>query len=244
MARHYFDTTRNWFKYPQELQFASTYYMWRLPSPLQQYGIRQLKLGSTQELPFRYWAKMGPLYNSYGYWLIKQYPGKYLQYYLLPNAAKYYAPPVEFLESYNTSQDTVAREAQNWFQYKTNKVFTRLKNNKVDILNFLPILIGCLNALFVLSFVFFLMLKGFHFRRDISKYLWLTGSFWVVNFGFSVLASPVSLRFQVFPTLIFFAATSLMIDLIYSMAFKPTTLSDNILTTIDNFTEREKAKLV
>ncbi len=244
MVRGYFDTTRNVFKYPHELQFASTYYMWIAPSPLQQYGIRQFKLASNVALPFPYWAEMGPLYNSYGYWLIKHYPVKYLQYYLLPNAAKYYAPPVEFLETYNTGQDTVVNKAQEWFQYKTNKVFTRVKDNNVAVLNFLPILIGCLNVLFVLSFVFFLMLKGFHFRRDVSKYLWLTGAFWVVNFGFSVFASPVSLRFQVFPTLIFFAATSLMIDIIYSMAFKPITLSEKILTTIDHFTEREKAKLV
>jgi len=244
MVRHYFDTTRNWFKYPHELQFANTYYMWRAPSPLQQYGIRQFKLDTTQELHFRYWAKMGPLYNSYGYWLIKQYPGKYLEYYLLPNAAKYYAPPVEYLDSYNMWEDTVARTAQNWFQYKTNKVFSRFKNRDVIMLNFLPILIGCLNALFVLSFLFFLMLKELILEKEVSKYLWLTGSFWLVNFGFSVLASPVSLRFQIFPTLIFFAGTVTMIDIIFSMASKPTTRSHNILTTIDNFSEREKAKLI
>jgi protoporphyrinogen oxidase len=232
MARHYFDTTKNIMKYPQELQFANTYYMWKAPSPLQQYGMKKYKLDSSREIGFKYWASLGPLYNAYGTWLIRQYPSKYFQYYLFPNFAKYYAPPVEFLDSYNMGNDTVSNWAKDWFQYKTKKVFTRTKDLKINTLNFYPFFIGTLNVVFLISLLFFILLKGFQLDKAIVKLLQLGALFWLANFCFSIFASPIALRFQIFPTLVLFAASSLMIEYICTMAFTTPQLSPNNLATI------------
>jgi hypothetical protein len=227
MVRNYFDTTRNVFKYPHELLLANTYYMWNKPSPLQQYVYRRDKL-DTNHIPLKNWASVGPLYYSYGSFLIKQYPSEFTRWYLLPNMAKFYAPPVEFLETYNMGTDTIHAVAQTWFRYPTNKVKTRTKDFKVSLLNVNPILTGCLNALFLISFLFFAMLKGFPNNKELKNFLWLTLCFWIVNFGFSVFAAPVGLRFQIFPTLMVFASTVAMIEYICIAAFKPEAIGQQL----------------
>ena len=117
--------------------------------------------------------------------------------------------------------DTVHAVAKQWFHYPTNKVRTRAKDLKVNMLNLYPILTGCLNALFLISYLFFAMLKGFPNNKQLSKLLWLTIIFWIVNFGFSVFAAPVGLRFQLFPTLAALVSTVAMIEYICIAAFKP-----------------------
>jgi hypothetical protein len=124
--------------------------------------------------------------------------------------------------------DTVHTIAKQWFHYPVNKVSTRTKDLKVNALNLIPILTGCLNALFVIGFLFFAMLKGFRNNRQLTKLLGLTACFWIVNFGFSVFAAPVSLRLQVFPVLVILAATLPMIEHICIAAFKPGALDHGI----------------
>ena len=219
-VRTYFDTTRDWHKHPTEMLLANTYYMWDSLTPLQQYMNRQFKKDSTSK-KLKKWATVGPLYADYGAYLIRQYPLVFAKYYLWPNALKYYAPPVEFLDSYNMGRDTIAPIAQQWFGYKSNKTKTAFKDLKVSILNFYPILAGILNVLFLFSFLFFGMLHGFRENRTLSATLVLVGSFWLVNFGFSVFASPIALRFQLFPMLVFFSFSLLLMEYIYKAAFIP-----------------------
>jgi protoporphyrinogen oxidase len=223
IVRTYFDTTRNVLKYPQELLLASTVYMWSPFSPLQQHVFKKYKMDST-EIPVKLWASVGPLYTEYGSWLIKQYPENFMHYYLLPNMAKFYAPPVEFLEDYNSGKATVVKRAKDWFRFKSENIKIRVPDYKVRMLNFLPFFNGCLNALFLISFLFFGMLGGFRHRKEVAWYLWLTAFFWFVNFSFSVFASPISLRFQIFPMMVVLAATTLMIEYIYNAAFWPNKL--------------------
>lgn len=224
MVRNYFDTTKNVFKYPHELLLANTYYMWNKPSPLQQYVYRKDKLDTAAHIPLKNWSAVGPLYTSYGNFLIRTYPSEFVRWYLLPNLAKFYAPPVEFLESYNMGVDTIHTIAKQWFYYPTNKVHTRTKDFKVNALNLNPIITGCFNVLFIIGFLFFAVLKGFANNKHLSKFLWLTACFWIINFGFSVFAAPVGLRFQVFPTFVILVSTLSMIEYICIAAFSPASI--------------------
>jgi hypothetical protein len=231
MVRTYFDTTRDFRKHPTEMLLANTFYMWDSLTPLQQYMRKQFK-NDTATKPLKKWAVEGPLYSDYGAYLIRQYPFTFAQYYLWPNALKYYAPPVEFLGTYNMGRDTVAPIAQQWFGYENNKVKTRFKDFKVTILDFYPILAGILNILFLFSFLFFGMLKGFKENRALAPILWLAGAFWLINFGFSVFASPVALRFQLFPVLVFFSFGLLLMEYIYKAAFIPSNVKPEISSPV------------
>ncbi|MFC6100863.1 NAD(P)/FAD-dependent oxidoreductase [Olivibacter domesticus] len=211
MVRTYFDTTRDTRKHPQELMVASTVYMWDAISPLQKYKAIRFKKDSLAG-EVKKWSTVAPLYAKYGAYIIQEYPGVFVKYYIIPNALKYYAPPVEFLEKYNTGVDSVHQIAQVFFGYKTNKIKSHFKDSKVSILNYYPILAGAVNVIFLFGFISFVILKGYQHRPALWKVILLTMALWFVNFGFSVFASPIALRFQLFPIICLLSINFLIID--------------------------------
>ncbi|HWK08120.1 MAG TPA: FAD-dependent oxidoreductase [Puia sp.] len=220
MVRHYFDTTRDLKTHPVEMLVASTVYMWDPHSPLQKFMNKDYKKDTfVSDVVLRRWATVGPLYADYGAYLIRQYPLTFIQNYLWPNALKYYAPPGEFLDTYNAGKDSVHPIAQTWFNYKTRKVKNAFKDLSANALGFLPILAGIMNVVFLTGFLFVWLLKGLNRKSTLSATLLLAITLWAVNFGFSVFASPVTLRYQLFGILIFSSFAFILIDYIYKVAF-------------------------
>lgn len=211
MVRTYFDTTKDVNKYPSERLVASTVYMWAPNSPLTIYMENQFKTDSTAKV-LKKWAAVAPMMADYGSYLVRQYPIEYLKYYLLPNAIKYYAPPVEFLDTYNTGIDSVHIIAQVWFDYKGPKVSTHFRDFKVNVLNFFPVLTGTMNAVLLFSLISFIFLKGYRRHPRLKYGMFMMVTLWIVNFGFSVIASPIALRFQLFPILVSFSFTFFLVE--------------------------------
>lgn len=217
MVRHYFDTSRDLSIHPEEMLLANTFYMWDARSPLKQY-MKGLSKADSNNKSFYLWATLGPIYADYGKYLIRQYPTTFLNYYLWPNALKYFVPPVEYLGMYNMGRDTVADIAKTWFHYSTNKIKSNFNNFDVNVLNFYPVFSGILNVLFLFSLIFYVLLYGLR-----SKTALLLASFWLANFSFSVFASSIALRYQVFSLSIQFFFTLIYIERIYWAAFVPIT---------------------
>ncbi|MGF6928276.1 hypothetical protein QFZ48_003776 [Chitinophaga sp. W2I13] len=225
MVRTYFDTTRDIRKYPKEGLVASTVYMWDPSSPLCIYTENQFKKDSTAT-QLKKWATVAPLMGDYGSFLIKEYPREYVNYYLMPNIIKYYAPPIEFLEWYSTGVDSVSMVAQVWFNYKTTKLKSHFKDYKVRSLSFFPILTGTMNIVLLFSLISFIILQGYKKYPRLKNGMLLVITLWLVNFGFSVLASPIALRFQLFPILVSFSFTFFLVEyLIKSASGIETTLN-------------------
>lgn len=219
MVRTYFDTTRDVKKHLQEQLVASTVYMWAPNSPLRLYMLDRFKKDSTSN-ELKRWATVGPLYGDYGAYLMRLYPLTFVQHYLWPNTLKYYSPPVEFLEQYSTGVDSVPPMAQIWFDYKSSKITSRFKSFDVNVLDFLPILAGTLNVLFLFGLFAYWFLGGWQntvFRKGII----LSAAFWLVNFGFSVFAAPIALRFQLFPIIISISFTAMFVEYIVRAAMRP-----------------------
>jgi len=213
MIRTYFDTTRDYKKHPEETLVASTVYMWTPTAPLRQYmALTYNKDSTVPEL--KKWAYVGPLFKDYGSYIIKRYPLEFLKYYIFPNSLKYYAPPIEFLQYYNDKKDFVPSVAQKWFDYKTNKITSIFRDPKVDILNYYPILVGTMNIIFFMGLLGFLILEGYKKYKAFSKSLLLVVCFWLFNFGFSVFASPIALRFQLCPILVMVSFAILFLDIL------------------------------
>lgn len=210
-VRNYFDTTRDVRKHPQEMLVASTVYMWDPRSPLQIFMKNRFKKDTAASI-IKQWAAMGPLYKDYGTWLIRTYPEAFARNYIIPNALKFYAPPVEFLENYSTGVDSVTQIAKVWFDYKTNKLKTYFKDYKVTVLNFYPILAGTIHVVFLLSTVSFFFLQGYKRYKKFTCALLLAASLWLVNFVFSVFAAPVALRFQLFPIFVSLSFSLMLIE--------------------------------
>lgn len=216
MVRIYFDSTRNVIKHPQEMLLASTAYMWDPRLTLFKY--RDLQFAKdTSAIELKKWASMGPLYADYGRYIIFKYPQYYLQHFLWINANKYFAPPVEFLEMYNSGKDSVIAIAQVWFNYKSLKVNTRMKSNVVPFLRLYPIFSGIINMVMLLSLICFILLKRKMNNIQFKKGILLSGTMWILNASFTIFGSSAALRFQSFPIILATIFSLLIIDWLFKL---------------------------
>lgn len=211
MIRTYFDSTRDTKKHPEETWMASTAYMWTPGMPLQKYADLQFSKDSVVDAKKR-WSTMGPFYKDYGTWIIRRYPFEFARYFLWPNANKYFAPPVEFLRSFNDGKDSVPAIAQLWFNYPDGKIKIRTASPKVKVLDFYPIFSGVINFAMLCSLFFFAMLEGFRRESLLKKGVLLAGTVWIVNALFTISASSAALRFQSFPILLATIFSIVIID--------------------------------
>lgn len=178
------------------------YYLWDPRSPLQQFP-QVWWGGDSTTAGFKRWASAGKIYKEYGYYLLKTYPRTFLRYYVWPNLISYYVPPPEFLSSYNMGKDTVEQAAVSWFRLKTNRVYSSNADSVIHVNNYYPLVLALVNLFFVLGFVGFVLSGGLAESNLMVKKI--CGCFlfmWICNMAFSVLASPIVLRYQVFPMLV------------------------------------------
>lgn len=210
IVTHYFDTTRDVIKHPWEIPYAHTAYMWKNGTPLRAYMAVKLGADSTKS-EFVPWAKMAPLYKEYANFLIKEYPWAFVEHYLYPNTVKFYTPPGEFLYEYNAGVDTVRPIAQSWFKYKSRKVRGVLKSSQADFIGFMPVVTGVLNVLFLAGLLFNAMLDIYKGDVVEKKILFVASLLWLANFGFSVFASPITLRYQLFSVVVFTCFSVLLV---------------------------------
>ncbi|THU32925.1 hypothetical protein FAM09_26100 [Niastella caeni] len=226
MLRAYFDSTRDTQKFPIEAVKASTYYMWSPGLPMFKYR-DSLFNNNKKASELKKWASMGPFYKSYGLYIIRQYPLHFMENFIWPNSLKYYAPPVEFLENYNSGKDSVAPIAKEWFDYSSRKVVTRFKNKQTITLDFYPIFSGIINAIMFFLLIFYSMLKGWKNAPMLQKGVLLGTTIWVLNAFFTIFASSAALRFQSFPITLTTMFTCLLLDWLWKSALKPDVLQLN-----------------
>jgi len=195
------------------------YYLWDEKAPLKLYLAQKYKGDSTTPYLKR-WSSVAPLYGRYGAWLTKQYPGAYTRYYVLPNLVNYYSPPAEFLAVDNMGKDSVDQGAVFWFGYKTPKVTSLSKDRKIILTGFFPPILAMINIVFFLGFLGFLFLGGFATVNSFyKKALLIMLLVWLANLFFSVLASPIVLRYQAFPFIITFAFAGLLLGYVIKESF-------------------------
>lgn len=173
------------------------FYLWDPSSPLQPApGAVNI---ADNPAHLRQMAALAPLYNDYGKYLISQYPVSYFRYFLLPNFLQYACPPVENLGLYNDGRDTVWPIAQTWFRYPSNKVYSLSGQRELVLFDFYPVLMICIILLFISGWIAYYKVSGPSFAdRRFRSALRIGTFYWIVHYGFSVLASPVVLRYQLF----------------------------------------------
>ncbi|WP_343670027.1 hypothetical protein [Chitinophaga sp.] len=172
------------------------YYIWDPGSPLQPEPGAQNISDNTGHL--RKMAQIAPLLNDYGKYLIARYPVPYVEYYIWPNLLQYIFPPAENLAVYNDGVDTVLPVAKEWFRYKDAHVYKRA-GGELKLFNFYPYLVVIIMLLFAIGWVRYLYMEGRAIANEHFRYaLTIVTYYWLINIGFSVLASPVVLRYQLF----------------------------------------------
>jgi hypothetical protein len=200
IVKQHMDSVRHLINRPDK--DPGIYYLWDFKSPLRIYLDKQIAKSKNKTF-FENWAAVAPLYNYYGRWLIKKYPRPFILHFAWPNLIRYYNPPVFFMGYYNLSDNKVEPVTVSWFQWKNNKLSTRTKDHKINIMDYCCTLVAILNPAFLISAIFFISMGGF--QRSARAYVKMLGCMqivWLCNTVFSVLSAPIELRYHIFPVII------------------------------------------
>ena len=201
MVREHMDTLKR-VKMTREDSISNFFYLWSPKAPLVQYMVREYAK-DTVTPQFKRWASEGPLFAEYAAYLIRRYPLQFASEFLLPNSVKYAVPPAEFLGIYNMGGDSVGKLAKEWFNYKTVRVREHNnKNARIGITGYYSIGSAIVNAFLLICIIGLAVFTGFRQGdKGLYRLLFMVSFLWVLNTGFSIFASPIVLRYQVFPIL-------------------------------------------
>ncbi|SDG49111.1 hypothetical protein [Chitinophaga filiformis] len=196
-VNHYMDSLHQQSSYLKRRYFTtSAFFLWDIGSPLQTYSFK-IRNSRTQA---KRMAAVGPLYNQYGLFLIQQYPWQFASRYVLKNMRQYFFPPAENFVEYNSGKHTVRTVAQKWFQYDSRTIDKRYDITGIKLFTFyFPLFIVLTAILFTLGCIGYF---AFGWKRlaspQFTRALKIAILFWIFHFAFSVLASPIVLRYQLF----------------------------------------------
>ena len=190
----------------------SIYYLWDAHAPVQKYLTLQYKNDTTTAY-FKRWATLSPFYAEYGKYLITHYPKEFAEYYLMENVKNFCIPPLEFIGVYNMGADSVDVLAKEFFGYKTQKVNAAFTDFKIA--HGFPVIFSITNVLFIIGSIGFVFFKGLKNGGVVLKgILTILVLVWIGNFGFSILASPIVLRYQILTLILFLPMGVLLFDYI------------------------------
>jgi protoporphyrinogen oxidase len=217
MVREHMDTLSK-VKLTADDTVSARFYLWSPKGPLVQFMGREYAKDTTTP-SFRRWASEGPLFADYGAYLIHKYPLAFIKAWLWPNSGRYAVPPAEFLQIYNMGGDSVGQLAKVWFNYKSQRVEKNNKKNAtIIVMAWYPAFAAMANAFFLVCLIGMLLFNGFRPPvKPFTKLVLLFISLWLFNSGFSIFASPVTLRYQLFPLLVNFCLAVILIQHIFQL---------------------------
>lgn len=201
-----------------------TYYLWENKAPLRQYIILKHKVDNpSKPLTFKEWAIVSPLYFSYGIWVIKRNPLQFINYFLLPNFKYYFIPPPEYLQIYNMQKDSVDPIIQSWFNYPNNKIHPVIRRGFIPYIPIFQVIAGIINLMYIVSLLGWIIMDGYKLCAPFFRIALLLATLILVsNFIFSISASAIVLRYQVFPLIISVTFEVIIINSIFQTALFPT----------------------
>ena len=201
------------------------FYIWdTVNSPLWQYMKYNYKSDNSTNSYVK-WITMGAFYSAYGNYLIQKYPAEYFRYFLSPNITNFFLPQIADLNYYNQGSNTLVYVESMWFDYKYLGVTRAPADYELNIIKPYPYVMGFFNIFFLLSFIFYLLSYSYkHVGRTFNKIVILIFSFWLLNFCFSLSASTIEIRYQVFQFILCFGFSIILMELLLRPSGEPKVL--------------------
>jgi len=100
----------------------------------------------------------------------------------------------------------------------TKHVTSHTKFYKINITESYALIMALVNLSFLMGCISFLILNGFKNGGYLPKILLIAFILWLANSAFSIMASPIVLRYQVFPMIISAAFSLIIIEYIIDLA--------------------------
>jgi hypothetical protein len=210
MARNFYREVPS--QYRDFSSFPGTYFIKVPYAVLKPYMIARYTYDDPPS-QFRAWGLVSPIYEKYGTYLITHFPLAFARYYIWLNTKTYFLPHLEKFGSYNLDINTVPSHVQDWFGYITPDVYAVFPRFQGKLFYIFPVIFMALNV-FVAGSLLRLLSKH-HWRTSntfFRKTVLLTVTFLMLNFIFSVLATPVVLRYQVVPMILLCMLSLLLLE--------------------------------
>ena len=192
--------------------FPGTFFIKHQHAPLKQYMVKYYRK-DIMAGNFQGWGKVSPMYNKYGTWLILHHPIAFTKDYLWLNTKNYFYPFLEKFGSYNVMEDSVWDGAKDWFHYPSLRISSVSKEFQGRLFFAYPPLFLILNLYFAGCLLWLALMGKFKLLDLIfQRALLLLAAFLLINFGFSILATPVVLRYQIVPMLLLFTFSFMLME--------------------------------
>ncbi len=95
-------------------------FLWDKNSPLKKYLFYYINTHRISYLPG--WYYVAPVYNEYGWHIVKRNPGLFFRHYLMPNFITYIVPPPEVMGEYDVGKSEMTPMTSKWLHLKENKL--------------------------------------------------------------------------------------------------------------------------
>lgn len=175
---------------------ATAVFMWHISSPLKKY---MNVYPGRSNFYFKTWNALGPVYNNFGRTVILQKPFTYIKHFVLPNVKAFMLPPLEMYETYMENGDTIARVAQRYYRYKSNKSPQHYPTIYAAVFKPMQYLSIIVNFIYILCCAVYIVSGKYkNESRLYNKTLLCLTAFYIANFFFIVLLAPSVMRYNVF----------------------------------------------
>jgi hypothetical protein len=213
-------------KIPEQMKAISprdgAFYIKHPKAPLKQYLEDHVDIEQDSTYGIAAWGRVSPIYGSYGKFLIQRHPIAFARYFLLPNTLNYCFPPLEKLEVYNLGQKEVYPLAAAWFHYRSTTIKAISLDVQGIILLIFPSLFLITNIFFVWTLILWIKTRCTGAENNsFKKMLFLITLLLLTNGVFSILSSPIVLRYQVFPMIICYSFALLIAGKIDMLSAAP-----------------------
>lgn len=197
---------------------VSASFMWANDQPLKQFMFAYIQ-HTQQPYPVA-WIRLGSTtYKDYGAYLITRYPGKFIQYYILPNSKRiFYVSSKEIIGKYTPI------EVKDIFQWYNIPEGTNVEAKHTLFESFVAeasasSYLVLWPVVFILGIVSFVMRKKLSWQDSSQKKIfWIVVVVGVLYYAATIFASPVSLRFWIPMNAVIFALIYIMVNRI--LAYK------------------------
>lgn len=138
---------------------------------------------------------------------------------MLQNAVRFAAPPCEFMGIYNMGIDSVSLLAKSWFHYKKQKIYDKNNKDDIPVTKWFTPFGAVSNIMLVMGLIGVVFVGAVKWKEyGLPQFLVLVIVLWLANAGFSIFASPIDLRYQIFPIFVAFIVGAILIERIYQLA--------------------------
>jgi hypothetical protein len=218
-VRHYFRVTRSVESLiNDEIGGGGAYYVANNNSPLVRFMNSEYGEDTIFQ-NFKKWGPMGFTCGQYGAYLLKRHPFEFARYWIWPNSRRYIYPPAEVFQMYTPyflRNDEFGKMATQLFDIKTLTVAWPLINLRTSLLSWYPLFFALLNSFFIITLFGFCVFGGLKTKDRANSYVLFTVALlWICNAGFSIIASSIVLRYQIFIMIVQVAFGLVLADFVY-----------------------------